>query len=130
MRETDLRKCEMAFRIIDAFLKGELSFRKALADLRGLIVLLGENETGLSNVLRSKWRVLEEINAYATYRKAPRFSGENQILINATLEQMRAILFEAVGEDGRSNLPLFAAWPQHPHCSECHDQRAQPTKNL
>ena len=98
MRETDLRECEMALRIINAFLKGELSFRKTLADLRGVIVLLGENETGLSRVLRSKWRVLEEINAYATYRKAPAFSGENHILINATLKQMGAILFEAVGD--------------------------------
>jgi hypothetical protein len=97
MRETDLLECETALRIINFFFEGELSFRKTLADLRGVIVLLGEHETGLSKVLRSKWRILEEINAYATYRKAPTVSGENQILIDATLEQMRAILFEAVG---------------------------------
>ena len=93
----------MALRVINAFLKGQLGFRKTLGDLRGVIVLLGENETGLSKVLRSKWRVLEEINAYATYRKAPTFSVKNQMLINATLEQMRAVLLEAVDEVGRSD---------------------------
>ena len=98
MRETDLRGCETALRTINFFLKGNLSFRKTLAHLRGVIVLLGENEIGLSKVLRSKWRVLEEIDAYATYRKAAAIPGEKQILIDTTLGQMRTILFEAVGE--------------------------------
>jgi hypothetical protein len=97
MRETDLRECETALRTINFFLKGSLSFRKTLANLRGVIVLLGENETALSKALRSKWRVLEEIDAYATYQKAPAVSGEKQILIDTTLDQMRTILFEAMG---------------------------------
>ena len=59
--------------------------------------MLGENETALSKALRSKWRVLEEIDAYATYQKAPAVSGEKQILIDTTLDQMRTILFEAMG---------------------------------
>ena len=103
MRETDLRECETALRTINFFLKGRLSFRKTLANLRGVIVLLGENETGLSKALRSKWRVLEEIDAYATYRKAPAVSGEKQILIDTTLDQMRIILFEAMGEVRQSD---------------------------
>jgi hypothetical protein len=111
MRETDLRGCETALRTINFYLEGNLSFRKTLANLRAVIVLLGENETGLSKVLRGKWRVLEEIDAYVTYRKAPAVPGEKQIVIDTTLDQMRTILFEAVsgvrqsdGEESGSKL--------------------------
>jgi hypothetical protein len=87
MEQTNLRECETALLVINGYLKGKSSFRTTLANLRGLIVLLSENEAALSQTLRGKWRVLEEITAYATYRKLPAFPPESRNSIEATLQQ-------------------------------------------
>jgi hypothetical protein len=61
MEQTNLRECETALLVINGYLKGKSSFRTTLANLRGLIVLLSENEAALSQTLRGGIRDLSEI---------------------------------------------------------------------
>jgi hypothetical protein len=67
MDEFDSGRCEMAVRVIDAFLTRKISFRVTLGELRGLITLLRDNELELSRALRDKWSILEGLNVIARY---------------------------------------------------------------
>jgi hypothetical protein len=92
MEESDSLRCKMALKVIDAFLAKNRSFRVTLGDLRGPIILLGENEAELSRGLREKWRILEEIRAYTLYQRSSDISPESRASINMTLDEMKRLI--------------------------------------
>jgi hypothetical protein len=102
MREADLQICERALRVIQEYLTKKRGFRALIGDLRGTIALLAERQADLSRSLNRKWRVLEETNARIIYRKLTATPPDYQGLINATLEEIRALILAAVSEAGTS----------------------------
>jgi hypothetical protein len=98
MTEADLRICERALRVIQEYLTKNHGFRSLIGDLRGTIALLAERQADLSRSLNRKWRVLEETNARIIYRKLSATPPDYQALINATLEEIRALILAAVSE--------------------------------
>ena len=98
MSDADLRECEMALRVIDEYLTKERSLISTIGDLRGIIVLLSENESNLSRTLRESWRVLEEIKARTIYRRLPNVPHQCRGIISAALEQMKMVVLEALRE--------------------------------
>ena len=92
MDEFDSRRCEMAVRVIDAFLTQKISFRVTLGELRGLITLLRENELELSRALRDKWSILEEVRARTLYQRLPAMSPQSRALIESTLDEMKCLV--------------------------------------
>jgi hypothetical protein len=98
MRDADLRECEMALRVIEEYLTKERSLISTIGDLRGIIVLLSENESNLSRTLRENWRVLEEIKARTIYRRLPSVPLECQSMVRAALTEMKAVVLKVLRE--------------------------------
>jgi hypothetical protein len=98
MRQTDVRECEMALRVIDEYLTEGRSLMSMIGDLRGIIVLLSENESDLSRSLRNKWRILEETKARMIYKRLPSVTQEGRASISAALGEMKAIILGALQE--------------------------------
>jgi hypothetical protein len=96
MSEADARVCERVLRVIEQYLTTKRGLRRLIGDLRGAIALLAEQERDLSRSLNRKWRILEETNARMIYRRLPATPPDYQGLINARLEEMRALMLAAV----------------------------------
>jgi hypothetical protein len=94
MTKSDRRQCQVGVRAIEAYLKGSRSLKDALDDLNGAICLLGDHERELSLFLRRKWAVFQEIQFYATYRRAVPISIEHCALIESILNEMKTSLVQ------------------------------------
>jgi hypothetical protein len=109
MNEFDSDRCKMALKIIDAFLAEERGFRVTIGDLRALITLLGENEILLSRALRDNWNLLQEVRAYTLYRRASAMSSEDRALVTSTLNDMKSLIRNALGEFSETARRKFSA---------------------
>ena len=109
MDEFDTARCELALKVIDAFLSKDGSLPAIIGDLRGLIILLTENQAELGRSLKDKLRILEQVRAHSFYRRSSAMSPENRALVKATLTEMNELIREAVLDSDRFERNSFHA---------------------
>ena len=108
MNEFDTARCKLALKLIDAFLSKDGSLTRIIGDLRGLIILLAENEAELSRPLKDKLRILEQVRAHSFYRRSSAMSPESRASVKATLTEMNKLIREAVLDADRIELHAFS----------------------
>jgi hypothetical protein len=108
MNEFDTARCKLALKVIDAFLSKDGSLTRIIGDLRGLIILLAENEAELSRPLKDKLRILEQVRAHSFYRRSSAMSPESRASVKATLTEMNKLIREAGLDSDRIELHAFS----------------------
>jgi hypothetical protein len=98
MQDTDLSRCTLVLKVIDAFLDNQRGLRKTLGELKGLIILLEEGQPGLSQVLSQNWSQLHEFDAHMIYRRLPGPSLWQKALIDLIMKEMKSHILEAIGD--------------------------------
>ena len=97
MDESNLRRCMMALKLIDAFLDNQRGYRKTLGDLKGLLILIREEQPAFGRLLIRQWSLLHEFDAYMTYRRLPDLSLEERARIDPILTEIKSLILEAMG---------------------------------
>jgi len=121
MEDFDLSRCTLVLKVIDAFLNNQRGLRKTLGELKGLIILLKEEQPALSEVLSQNWSQLHEFDAYMIYRRLPGPSPWQKAFIDLILKEMKSHILKAVGN--RPNLAKPASDNSFEHSAAAPSQR-------
>jgi hypothetical protein len=96
MNPSDRRHLESMRNQLEAYGAGRLDLSGLISSLEALLGLLEEMPEAWRDAFREQWGVLEEVYSVAIVRERPVESTENSALIAPALEQLRAMIDDAL----------------------------------